>query len=34
MKQIKMLLVNSPNRKSEPPRHYPYGLAIVRDLIR
>lgn len=34
MKQLKTLLVNSPNRRSEPPRHYPYGLAIVGDLIR
>ncbi len=34
MKTIKTLLVNSPNRKSEPPRHYPYGLAIVGDVMR
>jgi radical SAM superfamily enzyme YgiQ (UPF0313 family) len=34
MKQIKALLVNSPNRRSEPPRHYPYGLAIVGNLIQ
>jgi len=34
MKQIKTLLVNSPNRKSEPPRHYPYGLAIVGNIMK
>jgi len=34
MKTVNTLLVNSPNRKSEPPRHYPYGLAIVGDVMR
>jgi len=29
----RVLLVNSPNRFSEPPRHYPYGLAIITAVL-
>ncbi len=29
----RVLLVNSPSRKSEPPRHYPYGLAILSRIL-
>jgi len=30
----KILLVNSPNRTSEPPRHYPYGPAILTSILK
>lgn len=29
----RVLLVNSPNRTSEPPRHYPYGLAVLTSIL-
>lgn len=29
----KVLLINSPNRRSEPPRHYPYGLGIITAIL-
>lgn len=29
----KILLINSPNRKSEPPRHYPYGIALITSIL-
>lgn len=28
-----VLLINSPNRLSEPPRHYPYGLGIITSVL-
>ncbi len=30
----KVLLINSPNRQSEPPRHYPYGIGIISSILR
>ncbi|MFH1506526.1 MAG: radical SAM protein [archaeon] len=30
---VNVLLINSPNRTSEPPRHYPYGLAILTSIL-
>ncbi len=29
----RILLINSPNRTSEPPRHYPYGIAILANIL-
>lgn len=29
----RVLLVNAPSRNSEPPRHYPYGLAILTSIL-
>ena len=31
---MRVLMINSPNRTSEPPRHYPYGPAILGAVLR